>query len=257
MKQGGFTLVELIIVIAIVGLVAVAVIIASDPAKRIGESQDSRRWADLVSIAKAVEFYTADNGQLPSDFSTSTVGVGSKVVLCSSSSTLTCDGQTKGCLVVDDTDFLGVYLNNLPIDPSKSTDSDTGYYLTRASNGSVVFGACADYLSDGMETSAKVDLPSYTVTCGDDLVQDTEVCDDGNAVNEYCGDGILQLSTESYCNSTCSEAITFSQSEVCDYAFWSNDCYTPDGWYTDSLVGKNPYCKSNCLQSTIACQPPP
>lgn len=257
MKQGGFTLVEIIIAIAIVALVAVAVVIAMDPAKRIGDSQDSRRWADLVSVSKAVELYTADYGRLPSNFSTTTVGVGSKVVLCSSSATLTCDGQSRGCLVVNDTDFLGVYLPDLPIDPSKSADSDTGYYVTRASNGALSFGACDDYLSDGMELISKVTLPSYTVTCGDGLIQDSEVCDDGNTSNEQCGDGVLQLSTETYCNSSCTSEITFAQSEVCDYIGWSNECYTPSGWYTTSVVGKNDYCKSNCLSQTDFCQPPP
>ena len=251
MKEGGFTLVELIITIAIVSLIAIAVFIATNPAKRIGETQDSRRWSDLVSIARAIELYTADYGDVPSDFSTSTVGVNDKVVLCSSGSTLTCDGQTKGCLVVDDTDFLGVYLNNIPVDPSKSADTDTGYYLTRKSSGLISFGACSDYQSDGMELVSKVYLPTYSITCGDGLTQGDEVCDDGNLVTEYCGDGTKNPADT--CSADCS---TVHDAEGCDYDSWVGGCWDMFGTeITEMSPSSGTYCDIACTSRSFVCWP--
>jgi prepilin-type N-terminal cleavage/methylation domain-containing protein len=61
-KSSAFTLIELIIVVAIIALLAAAAFLVINPGKRMGDSKDSRRWQDLVSLSKAVEMYTADNG---------------------------------------------------------------------------------------------------------------------------------------------------------------------------------------------------
>ena len=80
MKRRGFTLIELIIVIGIIALLAAISFVAINPAKRIGDANNSQRWADLVSISKAIELYTADNGSLPSDFAATSIAQGEKVV---------------------------------------------------------------------------------------------------------------------------------------------------------------------------------
>lgn len=163
-----FTLIELIIVIAIVAVVASAIFIAVDPAKRIGEAKDAQRWQDITAIAQAVEQYTADYGALPSDFASSSINTGEKVVLCDTVTTLTCDGQSRSCLIVDDTDFLGVYLPQIPYDPDKSSDSDTGYYITRGSGDIMSFGVCDAYASVGIAMNSKIALPDYVdpTPCG-------------------------------------------------------------------------------------------
>lgn len=253
MRKNGFTLIELIIVVFIISLVAAAIIIAINPAKRIGESNNSRRWADLSSISKAVDLYSADNGGAPSIFSSSTVAVGMKVVLCDSSATLTCDGDTYGCLVVDDSSFLGSYLPSLPVDPEKSNASDTGYYMTRESNGAISFGACSSYGSTDVKVISAISMASYSVTCGDGLVQATEVCDDGDTHTEKCGDGVRDSGT--FCNSTCTAVLTLD--ETCDYLTWHNDCYTPSGWYTTTVDGSKTYCNVTCTAGTDSCFPQP
>ena len=254
MNKTGFTLIELIIVIAIVALLAAGTFVAVDPAKRIGEARDAQRWSDITAIDKAIELYTADNGALPTDFSTTTVGSSSKVVLCTASAALTCDGNTKGCLVVDDNNFLGTYLNSLPIAPGKSTDTDTGYYLTRGSSGSITIGSCDTYDSSGVEMATAVELPAYSVVCGDGLVQDNEVCDDGDTETEGCGNGVREASG-TFCNSACTSE--YELAEACDYPYWeSHSCYTPDGWYTPA-ISPGKYCKSNCANVATFCLPPP
>ena len=43
-SKKGFTLIELIIVVAIIALLAAATFVAVNPAKRIGEANDAQRW---------------------------------------------------------------------------------------------------------------------------------------------------------------------------------------------------------------------
>lgn len=166
-KNIGFTIIELIIVIAIIALLAVAVFVVVNPAKRIGESRDAQRWLDLRAIASAVEKYTSENASLPTDFSIGTLTTDSKVVLCSSAAELTCDGQTTACAVVDDADFLGKYLPELPVDPGKDDDSDTGYYVSVSSGDILSFGACDSYSTEDAPF-VKSTTPGWS--CGSDLV---------------------------------------------------------------------------------------
>ena len=144
----GFTLIELIIVVAIIAIIAISIFVAVNPAKRIGQSRDAQRWSDITAIAGAIEKYTADNGALPSDFSSSTIAIGDKIVLCNSASSLTCDGTTDSCLVIDDADFLNIYLPEIPYDPAKSSASDTGYYITRTTGDRLTLGCCGAYDSN-------------------------------------------------------------------------------------------------------------
>ncbi|MBU1202424.1 hypothetical protein KKH39_00005, partial [Patescibacteria group bacterium] len=215
MKKWGFTLIEAIIVVSIITVVMGAVFVSLNPTKRFGQSNDGRRWADLATISKAVDIYTADNGAAPSDFASSTVAVGMKVVLCDSSATLTCDGDTYGCLVVDDTSFLGTYLPAIPVDPSKTDASDSGYYMTRESSGAISFGSCSSYSGEDVKVISAINMTAYSVTCGDGLTQATEVCDDGDTFSEGCGNGVIETNG-TYCNSTCSAVIVVGVSEVCD-----------------------------------------
>lgn len=245
----GFTLIELVMTIAIVAIIAIGIFVAVDPARRIGESRDAQRWSDIVAIAKAVELYTADNGQLPADFNVSSIDVGEKVVLCSSSATLSCDGQSESCLVVNDADFLGPYLGSLPIDPSKSAATDTGYYVTRGSSGSLSFGVCSAYASTGIAMDAQVSMPDFSSVCGDGDIDTGEVCDDNDAYTERCGDGIAE--SGNFCNSTCTATISIN--EPCDYVGWSNDCWTPSGWYTEASSGGGMYCNDSCTSRTFEC----
>lgn len=143
-NQRAFTLIELIVVIAILALIAAAVFVLIDPGRRIGEAKDAQRYSDLTAITKAINFYTADNGELPEDILVGDLKLGDKIVLCSQAQDLSCDGQVHPCMVIDDEDLLGKYLN-LPVDPDKTNTQDTGYYITRNPANYITFGACSSY----------------------------------------------------------------------------------------------------------------
>ena len=67
-KQHGFTIVELLIVIVVIGILAAISIAAYTGVQ--GRAQDARRVQDLQSIAKALELYKISVGGYPGPMST-------------------------------------------------------------------------------------------------------------------------------------------------------------------------------------------
>lgn len=65
-KQNGFTLIELIIVIAILGVLATTLIMTLNPADQYAKAVDAKRKVELSQIQKALESYYQDhNGSYP------------------------------------------------------------------------------------------------------------------------------------------------------------------------------------------------
>jgi prepilin-type N-terminal cleavage/methylation domain-containing protein len=59
----GFTLLEILVVIAIIGILASIIIFAIDKAKQ--SSRDAQRLSDMREVSGALELYYSDNGQYP------------------------------------------------------------------------------------------------------------------------------------------------------------------------------------------------
>jgi general secretion pathway protein G len=64
-KDKGFTLVELLIVIGVIGVLAGSLLIIINPTKQLDKSNDSKRRAELKQIQTALELYRADVGSYP------------------------------------------------------------------------------------------------------------------------------------------------------------------------------------------------
>ena len=55
--QKGFTLVELLVVIAVIGVLAIAVVVAIDPLDKLHAADDSKVQGDIAQLASAMENY--------------------------------------------------------------------------------------------------------------------------------------------------------------------------------------------------------
>ena len=140
--RSGFTLVEMLMVVAIIAVLAITVFSAINPSKRIKNAKDDRRLVDIDSLLTAVHSYTIDNkGSLPSGLSTGMVekqlGTGSSG--CNISSGGCSVGGSSDC--VDLSTSLVDYLRFIPQDPD-GTAVLTKYSIVVTSNGMVTIKAC-------------------------------------------------------------------------------------------------------------------
>ena len=82
-----FTLVELLIVIAILAVLAAAVVLVLNPAELIAQSRDTQRITDVNMVKKAVDLFILDN-------STVSLGASQKIYISISDTSATCANIT-------------------------------------------------------------------------------------------------------------------------------------------------------------------
>lgn len=138
----GFTLIELIIVIAIIAILAAAIFVAIDPARRLNESRNTRRASDVTTILEAVKKHQVDNdGALLTSINALTAG-DNHVIGTGSTDCDVCTAVTTETTCVDISTIPTNYLANVPMDPKDGTADHTAYYLSKGTNGTVTVGAC-------------------------------------------------------------------------------------------------------------------
>lgn len=60
-----YTLVELLLIIALIGVLAVGVLVLINPSNALKKANDARRKSDLSQMQRLMELYYHDNGQYP------------------------------------------------------------------------------------------------------------------------------------------------------------------------------------------------
>lgn len=131
-------MIELVVVIAIIGLLASVVLIAMSNARM--KSRDAKRIADLDQMHTALAMYYGDNGQYPN---------------CGEwSYSVDANWSTTGCLQT----ALAPYMTKLPVDPKNNAASPWGAGLY-----SYAFGTTASY--QDYDLVAQVEDPGNTDRC--------------------------------------------------------------------------------------------
>ncbi len=126
----GFTLLEILLVVAAIAILAGIVIVAINPNKQLGETRNAQRRADVNTILNAVYQYTVDNnGTLPATI-TETPGV-----ICQTGGT--CTGLVSLSALTDQEK----YLTAIPADPTGSTVNSTGYEIVKSQYGRITVSA--------------------------------------------------------------------------------------------------------------------
>lgn len=103
-RNQGFTLVELLIVIAIIAILAVVILVTINPAAAQARARDTQRFKDIANMQSIIEQYLSDNLSTASSLDVTSLG-----------GTNNCG--TGGWIGVD----MCPYANTLSIDPANRT----------------------------------------------------------------------------------------------------------------------------------------
>ena len=145
-NESGFTLVELLIVIAIIAILAAVVFVALDPAQRFADSRDSTRWGEVTSILNAVLKYQVDNdGTLPTNVESAVAGTYYQIGSAAAGCTASCAGQAvvDACRDIDNGgELTDEYLASIPADPQAAGATMNEYYIMKSAAGRITVGSC-------------------------------------------------------------------------------------------------------------------
>ena len=139
----GFTLLEILLVVAAIAILAGIIILALNPGKQLGDTRNAQRRSDVNTILNAVYQYSIDNnGILPGGIDTTFTSaqvLGTDGSGCDS----TCTATTTAAACVDlSSTLLPTYIVGIPTDPSTGTVANTDYFIDRLSSGRVTVGSC-------------------------------------------------------------------------------------------------------------------
>jgi prepilin-type N-terminal cleavage/methylation domain-containing protein len=147
--RGGFTLLEVLMVIGILAILAAVVLVAINPARQFKIARDSQRNANVSTILNAIGQNLTDHGGVFTCEGVITPIPTNRTQISSA------DGEfdIAKCLVPD-------YISVLPFDPSKDganyndeLDYDTGYFAESDAEGRVTISANGELASTTMSVT--------------------------------------------------------------------------------------------------------
>jgi type IV pilus assembly protein PilA len=137
-KYKGFTLLEILLVIAAIGILAAIVLVAINPNRQLAQARNAQRRSDVNAISSAVyqkiiddaaSNVTTMNTTLV-DATVYALGTGATAVCGPSGTTLVVTGTTAALDLTSQ--LVSNYVSSVPFDPSGGSAVCTGYTITQA-----------------------------------------------------------------------------------------------------------------------------
>lgn len=130
-NQKGFTLIEILLVVAAIAILAGIVILAINPGKQLGDTRNAQRHADINTILNGTYQYVIDNsGTLPAGITTTPTEI------CKTGGTCT------GLIDLSVLTLNEKYLTSIPKDPNGTCNANgVCYTIVKSANGRVTVAA--------------------------------------------------------------------------------------------------------------------
>jgi prepilin-type N-terminal cleavage/methylation domain-containing protein len=139
LRKKGFTLLEILLVIAAIGILASIVIVAINPQRQLAQVRDTQRISDLEAMYKGLNQYLIDYGQYPAPIQSMAIGYEERREVCRQAV------SNSGCISLSG-DITPTYLAQIPQDPQANVSDQisewgTGYSVVRNSDGTIALVA--------------------------------------------------------------------------------------------------------------------
>ncbi len=129
-SQRGFTLLEILLVVAAIAILAGIVIVAINPGKQLADTRNAQRRVDVNTILSAIYQYSIDNkGILPASLTTTATEI------CKTG------GSCTGLVDLSVLTLNEQYLTAIPVDPSNVSTNGTSYSVVKTANGRITVSA--------------------------------------------------------------------------------------------------------------------
>lgn len=140
-NKKGFTLLEILLVIAAIAILAGIVIIAINPARQLAQTRNAQRRVDVETILNATYQYTIDNnGNLPTDAPAIALAATEICKTATLDATCVIDALTNLSQLFENE----TYIVSIPTDPLCSTvcaANGVGYTILKSANGRITVAA--------------------------------------------------------------------------------------------------------------------
>jgi type IV pilus assembly protein PilA len=128
--NSGFTLLEILLVVAAIGILAGIVILAINPGKQLGDTRNAQRKSDVNTILNAVYQYSIDNdGTMPASITATTTEI------------CIAGGVCTGLIDLVALTTNEKYLTSIPVEPQKTNVNGVGYMVKKSANGRITVEA--------------------------------------------------------------------------------------------------------------------
>ena len=236
----GFTLIELLLVIGIIAILAAIVIVAINPQRQLGQSEDARRAQSENQLEKALYQYLIDNEEFPGDRSIPEGGT-QAVAICRASYA---EAGGNGCINLDVLlDAAQSYLACIPRDGDETNMVHSGYTVYQETGRAHV---TALHMGEGPAESACEKLPAPVAywrldetTAGATAMDESSNSYDGTPAGTGGPQPSADVAPTAFSNL---RSLNFDGNDYVDVGTFNvtGNKLTLSGWYKADIFGEDP-----------------